>query len=237
MLEKMRQTYGRALHDEMIIDPDFREASSGSYKPLKIIYYSLQIFMMIVGFSLAYYSINLRWTSRDLVEHDHLFTALLDAGIVIGVLTTIFACFGIATVGARSKKMGSAYILIVFLLIFACIAGIWWVQNQIKLLSPEMSSIWDSLSQDSKRTLQDLGGCCGFDSPFDRALRPCPRTTVGCFPVDDKSPVMEWFRTALLMALSIVFSLGFANCVLCIFLVFVHANKPKIEMRKCSPQA
>ncbi len=210
--------------DEDIVEPDFREQSDTCLTPIKIIYYFIQVLLLVIGIGVLYYCASLRVNLRAVGDPDRLLNQILDFGISIGVLAIIYATLGIVSVGLKSRTSGTIYIVMVMLAIFASLGGIWWAQEKLAMLKGTMSEVWDGLNEPSKRYLQDLGQCCGYRGPTDRSVSPCTPVSrmPGCFPKDAPSPILEWLRGALLFGLSSMFFLGSILCLLNIFILFIH---------------
>lgn len=209
--------------DMELEDADPKEDSEFCVAPVKFVYYLFEVIMFITAVGLLYYCISIRLTITGPTHADSLMIGLLNFGIISGVLMLGFAVFGMTAVGLKSQAMGTAYIAMIIVAIFASIGCTWWIQFKIAELKPELSSTWDSLAEGTKALMQDVGECCGFSGPGDRAVEPCPIGAIGgCFPKEMASPVLSWLRGGLLFAMSSVFSLGMILSILIIFILFIH---------------
>lgn len=214
--------------DDILYEQDFRETSQSSTSLVKIIYYLLQIFLLVIGIGLLYYCAMLRWTTRGATagEQDSIWGGLLDSGIILGSLMIFYATLGIVAVARTSIRLGYIYIILIIVAVFSTIWYSWWMQQQLILVRGQMSDVWGRLAGSSRATLQDMGTCCGFASRTDRPALPCPTDAVSaCFPPGRRSPVLRWVRSALLLALSSSFSLSFLLSLLAIFIIFVQGNR------------
>jgi hypothetical protein len=178
---------------------------------------------------LAYYCIALRLTARGPPTPDALYTGILEFGIFTGLIAIAYSVFGIFAVALKSQNLGTAYMFIFMTVLFASIWQIWWVEFRLKEIATQMSDVWDTLNEATKRSLQALGGCCGYANPGDRSAQPCASLLPGCFPPDDSSPVIEAFRALLLMSISSVFFFGFILCMLAVFILFVHEPRQRLQ--------
>lgn len=218
--------------EEDLLEEDFREASKLVFKPIVFFYYILQIFLLAIGATLIYYCGALMVAAKGPPTPDGLYTGFLEFGVITGIITVGYSVFGMVAVAWKSQKLGTAYILVFALVMFTTIWQIWWVEYRLKEMAGQMSDVWDTLNDATKRSLQALGGCCGFAHPGDRSVTPCSSLIPGCFPPDESSPVLEGLRALLLMSISSVFFFGFILCMIAVFILFVHESRQRLQKAK-----
>jgi magnesium-transporting ATPase (P-type) len=220
-------------YDEDLLDSDYRGQSQQWVEPIRVIYFALQSFLVILGISMTYYAAAIRETllKNATEEATSVLVLSLDmSAIVIGSIIIFYGIFGIVTVASKQRSLGTIYIIIVILAIFGTIYAIYWTQRQLLFISADVSNFWNGLTPLSRSYFQGLGSCCGFRNSSDRASLPCPYFNAGgCFPLGRSSPLIEWVRGAMLVSLTCVFAIGFVLCILNIFILFVH--EPRKESK------
>lgn len=226
----------RAEIDEDLRDLTYKETSGNCVSPIKLIYYLLQIFLLVLGIGVTYYTGTIKVSFVSVVEGGQedpvspLLASLVNYALVIGVAMMVYALLGILAVGLKNRGLATFYIVLVIGAIFTILYLTWWMQRQLALINEDHSAVWDSIKGRSRGYLQAMVGCCGFAGPHDRASLPCPnQSRIGCFPVGRPSPLIEWARGCMLAGLTAVFCVGFLLAILNIFIMFVHEQPPKRE--------
>lgn len=224
-----------------MVDPDYRDESAGCVGPIKIMYYALQIVLLVIGIVVLYNCASLLLTlMRGATDEDQALRSLLGYGVFIGILMVGLSGLGIVSVGGRSQDLGTLYILLIITSVFVAIFGVYYIQSGLEAVRADMPATWDGLSGASRLALQSIGRCCGFSSPDDRPGPSCPAAPLGaplagCFPSSGASPVILWLQRMLLISLALISFLGFVLCIINIFVLFVH--DPKHSRHSRDPSA
>lgn len=140
-----------------------------------------------------------------------------------GVALTLISCIGLVSAITRGRSGAVVYSLLLTFLIGSQGYMLWRAGRLDNQIMSFLSRKWDEMKPDQLQVLQRWRKCCGFRSPDDRAMRPCPKgASIGC-AIPIHGIIKKW-------ATSIIKALGVSMCVEIILIVLalvISYSQPK----------
>jgi len=157
---------------------------SSEGKCLRIIILTISSLMMLIGFVIMSFGIFLYISKWDLIAGVVLIGSIISIGFLIFIISSLAFC------GAynRSKVSLFLYCCLVLILALGQITFVSMIEAKTINVYDFLGNRWLEMDDDSRLTIQDRFGCCGWDEYGKDSAYPCPDgPNLGCRERIEKS--------------------------------------------------